>query len=184
MREYSLTALPVTWWREQSRSCWAGREERTCVSHFVYRMKALCFSWQFPKQGTVLHIISLQNFADGLGESTKILAQSKDPPSPCGRAQQALLPGHSELRHLFWHPENSFWNLHETREVPIVGESFMKYCIYFLSPSNNALCRNRNGKFGTMKSSFQEAREIPFSGSWGNPIASPKPYFCSSCSYK
>lgn len=95
-------------------------KDRTCASHFVYRMEALCFSWQFPKQGTVLRIISLQNFVDGLRESTRILAQCKDPPSPCGTAQQALLPGHSEVRHLFWHPENSFWNMHETREVPIV----------------------------------------------------------------
>lgn len=62
-------------------SHWAGWA-RTCVSCLVYRMESLCFSWQFPEQGTVLHILSLQNFADGLGELTKILVQCKDLPSP------------------------------------------------------------------------------------------------------
>lgn len=100
-------------------SLWAfelAEKERTCISRLVYRMESLCFSWQFPEQGTVLRIISLQNFADGLKRVNKDPSTvRKDTPSPCGRAQQALLPGHCEVRHLFWHPENSFWNLHETQ---------------------------------------------------------------------
>lgn len=133
-------------------------------------MESLYFSWQFPQQGAILHIISLQNFADGFSKSTEILIQCKTLPDLVGELSRFSSQGIVKSDVYFGIQKTLPEIFEKLVKFPLSGK-LMKCCNFFFSCHQAIMLyvRSRNGKFGH--------REILVLGSKGNPVAFP--YFIS-----